>query len=226
MWRELAGAVTRVEFALEHAADVTATCELRATESALVVRAEGTEAATSVAAPGLHNVRNALAAAAAAVALKLPLDVIAAGLRSFSGMKGRLERKRGLSGATVIDDTYNANPESMRAGISVLAASVGTKFLVLGDMGELGTAAPALHTELGTVARDAGIDRLFALGEQAKQVVAAFGPGATHYTRIEDLVEDVRRALAPDATVLVKGSRFMRMERVVQAIVSGERAGE
>jgi UDP-N-acetylmuramoyl-tripeptide--D-alanyl-D-alanine ligase len=222
LWRGLAGATTRVEFGLDHAADVTAVYELHATESALVLRVADAQAATIVAAPGLHNVRNALAAAAAAVALKIPLDVIAAGLQSFSGMKGRLERKRGLAGATVIDDTYNANPESMRAGIAVLAASAGKKLLVLGDMGELGTAAPALHTELGTVARDAGIDRLFALGEQAKQMVATFGSGATHYNRMEDLVEDVKRALAPEATVLVKGSRFMRMERVVQAIVAAE----
>jgi UDP-N-acetylmuramoyl-tripeptide--D-alanyl-D-alanine ligase len=225
LWRELAGAKRRVEFGLDHAADVTASCELHAAESALVLRAGDTQAATIIGAPGLHNVRNALAAAAAAVALEIELDAIAAGLRSFGGMKGRLERKRGLSGASVIDDTYNANPESMRAGIAVLAASAGQKLLVLGDMGELGRAGPALHTELGAVAREAGIDRLFALGEQAKRMVAAFGSGATHYDRIDDLVEDVRRALAPGVTVLVKGSRFMRMERVVQAIVSAG-AGE
>jgi UDP-N-acetylmuramoyl-tripeptide--D-alanyl-D-alanine ligase len=228
LWRELAGATRRVEFGLDHAADVTASCELHAAESALVLKVAGAQATTTIGAPGLHNARNALAAAAAAVALEIPLEAIAAGLRSFGGMKGRLERKRGLAGAGVIDDTYNANPESMRAGIAVLGAAAGKKLLVLGDMGELGAAAPALHTELGAAAREAGIDRLFALGEHAKQVVAAFGSGATHYNRIEDLVEDVKRALAPDVTVLVKGSRFMRMERVVQAIVSagpGEQEG-
>jgi UDP-N-acetylmuramoyl-tripeptide--D-alanyl-D-alanine ligase len=222
LWRELAGGATRVEFGLEQAADVTADYELDAADSALVLKVRGGEARTTIAAPGLHNVRNALAAAAAAVALEIPLDVIAAGLQAFSGMKGRLERKRGLQGATVLDDTYNANPESMRAGFAVLARAAGKKLLVLGDMGELGAAAAALHTELGAAARAAGIDRLFALGEQSKQTAAAFGSGATHYASIEELLADVKQALAPDVTVLVKGSRFMRMERVVQAIVSDE----
>jgi UDP-N-acetylmuramoyl-tripeptide--D-alanyl-D-alanine ligase len=222
LWRELAGGARRVEFGLEQAADVTADYELDAAESAIVLKVRGDEARTTIAAPGLHNVRNALAAAAAAVALEIPLDVIAAGLGAFSGMKGRLERKVGLKGASVLDDTYNANPESMRAGFAVLARAAGKKLLVLGDMGELGAAAAELHTELGAAARAAGIDRLFALGEQSKRTAAAFGAGATHYASIEALLDDVRAALAPDVTILVKGSRFMRMERVVQAIVSDE----
>jgi UDP-N-acetylmuramoyl-tripeptide--D-alanyl-D-alanine ligase len=219
LWRELAGERARVEFALDRAADVTAVYELGASESAIALRAGGAEAHTVIPAPGLHNVRNALAAAAAATALQIPLDVIAAGLGHFPGIAGRLQRRHGLAGATVLDDTYNANPESVRAGIAVLACSAGKKLLVLGDMGELGTAAGALHTELGTVAREAGIDRLFALGEQSKLATETFGPGATHYARIEELLADLEPALGPDITVLVKGSRFMRMERVVQAIV-------
>jgi UDP-N-acetylmuramoyl-tripeptide--D-alanyl-D-alanine ligase len=222
MWRELAAGRTRVEFGLEQPADVTADYELGAADSAIVLSVRGAKGRTTISTPGLHNVRNALAAAAAAVALEIALDVIAAGLREFSGIKGRLQRKPGLNGATVIDDTYNANPESMRAGFAVLARAAGKKLLVLGDMGELGAAAGALHTEVGAAAREAGIDRLFALGEHSKQTVAAFGSGATHYVGLEELVEDVKSALAPDVTVLVKGSRFMRMERVVQAIVSDE----
>jgi UDP-N-acetylmuramoyl-tripeptide--D-alanyl-D-alanine ligase len=219
LWRELAGARTRVEFGLENAADVTADYELRADESVLAIHARDAQAETTIAAPGLHNARNALAAAAAAIALEVPLDVVANGLRNFSGIKGRLQRRRGLAGATVIDDTYNANPESVRAAIAVLACAEGRRVLVLGDMGELGAAAGALHTELGGAARDAGIERLLALGEQSKQTVAAFGPGATHYPSVEALVADFAPTLAPGLTVLVKGSRFMRMERVVQAIV-------
>jgi UDP-N-acetylmuramoyl-tripeptide--D-alanyl-D-alanine ligase len=106
----------------------------------------------------------------------------------------------------------------MRAAIAVLARAAGTKLLVVGDMGELGAAAERSHATLGLDARTAHIDRVFALGEQSKRTAAAFGAGATHYENIEDLVTDLRAALAPDVTVLVKGSRFMRMERVVAAI--------
>jgi UDP-N-acetylmuramoyl-tripeptide--D-alanyl-D-alanine ligase len=222
LWRELAGDRRRIEFGLEHAVDLTAGYELRAAESVILIKAGETQALTRLAAPGLHNVRNALAAAAAGMALGIPLDVIGAGLHGFSGMKGRLERKRGLAGATVIDDTYNANPESTRAGIAVLGRAAGKKLLVLGDMGELGPTAAQLHAELGLVAKEAGIDRLFAFGEQSKRAASEFGPGAMHYARIEELVDAVKQALAADVTVLVKGSRFMRMERVVQAIVSDE----
>jgi UDP-N-acetylmuramoyl-tripeptide--D-alanyl-D-alanine ligase len=226
LWRELAADRTRVEFGLEAAADVTADYELRAEESVLVLKVPGAEARTTIPTPGLHNVRNALAAAAAAIALGIPLDAVASGLRNFPGIKGRLQRRQGLAGARVIDDTYNANPESVRAGIAVLARAQGTKILVLGDMGELGVAAPALHTELGHAAKQGGIDRLLALGERSKHTVDAFGAGATHYASVEALVADLAPSLAPDVTVLVKGSRFMRMERVVQAIVAPDAGQE
>ena len=123
-----------------------------------------------------------------------------------------------MSGATLIDDTYNANPESMRAAIDVLAKSDGSTVLVLGDMGELGSAAPALHAELGTYAKKAGIQRLLAIGENAARTAEAFGSDARHYSSVDDVVRDLRPLLSPDATVLVKGSRFMRMERVVDAV--------
>ena len=149
--------------------------------------------------------RNALAAAAAAVALEIPVETIAAGLESYAGVKGRLQVTAGPAGATVIDDTYNANPESMRAAIQVLAKSGGSKLLVLGDMGELGARAPELHRELGAYAREAGIGRLLTLGEHTAATAKAFGPGATHYVRIEELVAEVKKALVPGLTVLVKG---------------------
>jgi UDP-N-acetylmuramoyl-tripeptide--D-alanyl-D-alanine ligase len=108
----------------------------------------------------------------------------------------------------------------MRAAIDVLALSHGRKVLVIGDMGELGSLAPELHTEIGAYAKEAGIERLLTLGEQSKRAVAAFGPGASHYTRIEDLLPELGSALSPGVTVLVKGSRFMRMERVVEAVAA------
>jgi UDP-N-acetylmuramoyl-tripeptide--D-alanyl-D-alanine ligase len=170
-------------------------------------------------------VRNALAAAAAALALEVPLAAIAAGLARYAGVKGRLQQKRGSRGALVIDDTYNANPESARAALDVLAQSHGRRVFVFGDMGELGMDAPRLHEEIGTHAKAAGIERLIGLGDNATEAVRAFGPGATHHDSVDSLIAEVETLLGPDATVLVKGSRFMRMERVVEALVHDAEGG-
>jgi UDP-N-acetylmuramoyl-tripeptide--D-alanyl-D-alanine ligase len=151
------------------------------------------------------------------VALGVPLAAIEAGLSSYSGVKGRLQRKHAYGGATLIDDTYNANPESMRAAIDVLARAQGRRLLVLGDMGELGERAAVCHAELGVHAREAGIERLYALGVQSANTVKAFATGARHFADMQELVAQVRAELTPDLTVLVKGSRFMQMERVVEA---------
>jgi UDP-N-acetylmuramoyl-tripeptide--D-alanyl-D-alanine ligase len=147
----------------------------------------------------------------------VPAPAIARGLAGYAGIKGRLQRKAALNGATLIDDTYNANPESVRAATAVLAQASGRRILVLGDMGELGAGAPQLHAEIGDLARASGIDRLLSVGELAEHAALAFGAGGRHFTRIEDLLAEVESALAPGVTVLVKGSRFMQMERVVKA---------
>ena len=129
-----------------------------------------------------------------------------------------MQKKRGLHEATLIDDSYNANPESVRAALAVLAAAPGKKILVLGDMGELGANAVVLHERIGEEARLAGVDGLFAVGELSAYTVAKFGAGARHFEHIEELVAEVRTQLAANVTVLVKGSRFMQMERVVKDI--------
>jgi UDP-N-acetylmuramoyl-tripeptide--D-alanyl-D-alanine ligase len=164
--------------------------------------------------PGVHNMCNALAAATAAVAMGIEGKVIAAGLSQFRGVKGRMQRKHGLHGSILIDDSYNANPESVKAGLAVLAKAAGKKILVLGDMGELGDSARAAHACIGDEARFSGIDKLFALGELSAYAVDRFGLGAKHFNEIEELLAEVESELAPDTTVLIKGSRFMRMERV------------
>ena len=180
----------------------------------------------TVNAPGLHNVRNALAACASAFALDVPLAAMSAGLARYAGVKGRLQRTPAQSGAMLIDDTYNANPESMRAAIDVLARMPGKRLLVLGDMGELGERAAACHAEVGDYACRAGIEQLFALGDMSVNTVSAFGAGATHFPDIDALLADVKNRLAPELTVLVKGSRFMQMERVVKAFAINERERE
>jgi UDP-N-acetylmuramoyl-tripeptide--D-alanyl-D-alanine ligase len=167
--------------------------------------------------PGDHNKRNAAAAATAALALGIPPVAIARGLSAYAGTKGRLQAHACLMGATLIDDTYNANPDSVLAAVGVLAARPGTRILVLGDMGELGPDAPALHREVGEKAKAAGIDRLLCLGEMSINTTQGFGEGAMHFERIEELLAEIEQALGPDVTVLVKGSRFMQMERVVKS---------
>lgn len=164
--------------------------------------------------PGVHNICNALAAAAAAVAMGIEGKVIAAGLSQFRGVKGRMQRKHGLHGSILIDDSYNANPESVKAGLAVLAKVAGKKILVLGDMGELGDSARDAHACIGAEARFSGIDKLFALGELSAYAVDRFGPGAKHFNELEALLAEVESELTPGTTVLIKGSRFMRMERV------------
>jgi UDP-N-acetylmuramoyl-tripeptide--D-alanyl-D-alanine ligase len=231
MWRTLAGTRRQIEFGLNEPAAIAATFRERAAETEITLTTpHGTENAV-VRARGAHNVRNALAAAAAAIALDVPIQTVAAGLAQYAGVKGRLQMKEGLGGAVLVDDTYNANPESVRAAIDVLAQSSGRKLLVFGDMGELGHEAPRLHAELGTYAKNAGIDQLVTLGEHSARTTEAFGIGARHYERIEELVSDTAPLLAPNVTVLVKGSRFMKMERVVAALESvhgapGSGAGE
>jgi len=222
MWRERAAGHRCVEFALEKPADVTATFSSRSLMSEVVLKTPAGIANATLRAPGVHNVRNALAAAAAAVALNVGASAIAAGLDRYAGVKGRLQARQTATGAIVIDDTYNANPESTRAAILVLAQCKAPRLLVLGDMGELGAQGPKLHAELGTYAREAGIERLLTLGEQSAETARVFGDGAKHCTGIEDLIAEVGDALAPDLTVLVKGSRFMKMERVVHAFTAGE----
>ena len=132
------------------------------------------------------------------------------------------ERKRSRSGATFIDDTYNANPDSVTAAVDVLMLSLGKRLLVLGDMGELGEAGEQLHAEVGNHARRAGVDQLFTLGTLSQAATRSFGSRARHFQDVDALCAALDQALTPDTTVLVKGSRFMRMERVVQHFVNGE----
>lgn len=168
--------------------------------------------------PGVHNVRNAAAAAAATLAAGVSLNAVARGLDNFSGAKGRLQVRQAKSGAIILDDTYNANPDSVMAAIDVLAASTGRKILVLGDMGEIGEMSAQYHDEIGGYAKSQGIDRLFALGEHSALAARNFGAGGEHFDSVSALVDALEPALASDLVVLIKGSRFMRMERVADAI--------
>jgi UDP-N-acetylmuramoyl-tripeptide--D-alanyl-D-alanine ligase len=169
---------------------------------------------------GTHNVVNALGAAAAAVSAGATLPQVAAGLATMRAVKGRLQFKLAKSGAWIIDDSYNANPSSMRAGIDVLAGLTGRKWMVMGDMGELGPFADSSHTEIGEYARERGIERLFASGQHSALAVKSFGPRGEWFADVETMSKAVAAAPA-DANVrmLIKGSRMNRLERVVTALV-------
>jgi UDP-N-acetylmuramoyl-tripeptide--D-alanyl-D-alanine ligase len=222
LWRDLNRGRKVIEFGIERPAAVTAQYELSALGGLMSISTPGSAYVARLQVPGLHNVRNALTAAAAAYALGVAPAEAAAGLTTYAGTKGRLQRKAARGGAALIDDTYNANPDSVKAAIAVLAAAAGKRILVLGDMGELGEAGPALHTEAGEQARRAGIDHLLTLGELSEGAARAFGPGAKHFRELEDLCAALEPLLGRDTTVLVKGSRFMRMERVAERFVNGE----
>lgn len=174
--------------------------------------------AFTLAQPGEHNVRNAAAAATAALALAVAPATIATALSEFSGVAGRLRPVVGRGGARLIDDSYNANPGSCRAAIAVLAAAPGRRIMVLGDMAELGSAALSLHHEVGVAARTAGIDQLFGYGPLSAAAVSGFGSGGTHFNEFVALQAACEPLLNSDSVLLIKGSRSMRMERLVTAL--------
>ncbi len=217
LWRDANARRSVIDFGIRQPAAVRGQFRPAAFGSALTLVLPNARLDIALQVPGEHNVMNALAAATAAFALGISLPSIDAGLSGFSGVKGRLQRKPALNGSTFIDDTYNANPDSVHAALAVLAQQPGRKVLVLGDMGELGAAAAAMHAQIGLAARDAGVDRLLGLGELSREAVGAFGTGAMFFERIQELLAELENELTPGTFVLVKGSRFMQMDRVVNS---------
>ena len=219
IWRDVAQGVVHLRFGFDAAADVSAAVQPGPLGSLLNLRTPQGSISVTLHVPGLHNARNALAATAVGLAAGVPLTTIAAALSSYAGVKGRLQQKQGQHGALVLDDTYNANPDSMKAAVDVLSMMPGRRVMVVGDMGEVGEAGGQFHDELGGYAKSMGVDRLYCLGELSPAAAHTFGEGGAHFTRIDDLIRAVKHELNAETTVLVKGSRFMRMERVVEAIV-------
>jgi UDP-N-acetylmuramoyl-tripeptide--D-alanyl-D-alanine ligase len=221
LWRKLTRAKL-VTFGIQKQADFTAT-DVKTSVGAdgflthfnLVTPAGS--AAIDLRMGGKHNVMNALAAAAAATATGAKLEHIASGLGAVRAVAGRLQFKMTTSGAWLIDDSYNANPSSVRAGIEVLAGLEGRKWLVFGDMAELGEFSDSAHTQIGAFAREHGIERLFATGPLAARAVESFGRGGQWFAEANALAEALRGAPA-DVRMLVKGSRVNRLERVVDAL--------
>ncbi|MDQ6684589.1 MAG: UDP-N-acetylmuramoyl-tripeptide--D-alanyl-D-alanine ligase, partial [Pseudomonadota bacterium] len=227
-WRALAGERRVVTFGdAPSAAAVTGHAEWRADAWQIAMHTPSGEIEVSLQLPGRHNVHNALAAAACAFAAGCPLPAIATGLSAFTAVKGRSQRhrlvRRGVV-ATLVDDTYNANPDSMRAAIDILASLPGPRWLLISDMGEVGDQGPEFHREVGAYAQQRGIETLWAGGTLSAETVRAFA-GARGHADVPSLVAAIEAAAAQDglppfASVLVKGSRFVRMERAVAALLA------
>ena len=222
MWRQLAGERSCCTFALRGAADVTADADWTGDRWRVQLHTPAGSAQLLLRVAGRHNVGNALAATACALAAGCPLDAVVRGLGEFRPVRGRSELRvveRAGAEMVLIDDSYNANPDSVRAAIDVLASLARPRWLLLGDMGEVGEQGPAFHREVGAYARAKGIDRLWTVGDASRHAAAAFGD-ARHFNAIAELLDALPQAPA-SASVLVKGSRFMRMERAAAALTAG-----
>jgi len=218
-WSKLVEDIQLLTFGIEADADVYArNIVARAGHSSFDLYLPGGEVSVALPLSGLHNVRNACAAAAIAAAAGVDIADIKTGLESVQPVEGRLRRLAGINGATIYDDSYNANPLSVVAAAEFLASLPGDNVLVLGDMGELGDDAAKLHAETGAQVREAGISRLLAAGDLSRNTVEAFGQGASWHADVDELATGLASELREGVNVLVKGSRFMRMERVVAAL--------
>jgi UDP-N-acetylmuramoyl-tripeptide--D-alanyl-D-alanine ligase len=222
-WRSVATARRVVTFGLHGGADFTAENPQQAVErgefaTRFTLICPLGRAPILIKTGGAHNIVNALAAAAAAAAAGASLAEIAAGLADFRAVAGRLQLKAGLRGSWIIDDSYNANPSSVRAGLEVLRGLTGVKWLVLGDMAELGESSHDSHAHVGHYARDCGVTRLFAHGPLSSRAVETFGAGGEWFADTDSLTRRLTDEIAPAVTVLIKGSRINRLERVVQAL--------
>ncbi len=225
-WRGVAKAGRVVTFGVTAPADFAALDALQGIEhgefvTRFTLRCPLGEQPIVLRAGGAHNISNALAAAAAAAAAGAGLEHIAAGLAGFRAVAGRLQLKAGLGGSWIIDDSYNANPSSVRAGLDVLKSLTGARWLVLADMAELGAHAADSHAQMGGYARACGVERLFAWGEHSALAVETFGAGGQWFPDVESLIRRVTAELQGGTTVLVKGSRVNRLERVVLALTEG-----
>ena len=227
-WRERAGAASVIDFGLEESAAITA-IDVRPLGVKGVSFTALTPAGSmpvTLALPGVHNVANALATTAVALACGLDLTQIRCGLEAVQPTAGRLATAHSPAGSTVIDDCYNANPGSVRAAIAMLAGCEGRRTLILGAMRELGPTSEALHREIGEYARTAGIERFWGVGPELQVAVDAFGSDACWFADCESAIDATAGEFNNDDTVLVKGSRGARMERVLHALLADEPAGE
>ncbi len=220
-WRSRVSGFRQLSFGLKNQADVTA----RSISQSIATGTNDFELSTpagtiDIELPllGQHNIMNAMAATACALTLEIDLKLIKQGLEMVKPVKGRLEMKKGLNNSRIIDDTYNANPASLTAAIKAISSFSGRHWLALGDMGELGAQSESLHADAGNIARENRIEKIFATGPLSHLAVQSFGQGGKQFSSMETMIEALKKEIAADVTLLVKGSRAMQMERVVREL--------
>ena len=221
-WRSLNAHKAIITFGLKKSADVSASYRVNGNVTEINLKTPSGQIEFKLSVLGVHNIRNALAASAVAVALGISNEDIAKGLAVFGAVKGRLNWLVSANGAVVIDDTYNANPDSMKAAIDVLANQKTLQIFVMGDMAELGENSAQMHADIGAYAKQKGISHFLAYGDLSAIAAQEFGTNAQHFATRETLVAGIKFLMKKETTVLVKGSRFMQMERVVNEIVAKE----
>lgn len=219
-WCQRAGERKVISFGCSEKADYSAQW---LSDNSLQLKTPTYELNVQLALQGQHNAYNAAAAAAACAAMGATADAINDGLSAMQAITGRLQMRVGRHGETIFDDSYNANPASVKAAIEVLAATAGSTYLVLGDMGELGSSGAQLHRAIGEFAKSKNIQKVYALGDLSQQTVTAFGPGAEHFSShaelLSALLQDLSVGQDPSANILVKGSRSMSMEQIVMGLL-------
>lgn len=225
LWRAACAQHRCLSFALHADADITAHYELSAQGAVISLHSPQGECRFELAQLGEHNVMNALAASAAALAAGCALQSIRQGMRSIKAVPRRLQLKSGLNGSRIIDDTYNANPTSLGAALNAVRDFPGIHYLALGDMGELGGDSQVLHADAGAEARDSGIAHLYTLGDWAAYAADSFGEGARRFDEHNSMVAAIKQDLSPQVTLLVKGSRSAHMDKVVDALVDSGAGG-
>ncbi|GJL81030.1 MAG: UDP-N-acetylmuramoyl-tripeptide--D-alanyl-D-alanine ligase [marine bacterium B5-7] len=225
-WKELNAHRKVITFGFGSDADVCAQADIEVEHSLMRIKSRDSELVFTLLMAGRHNAANALAAATVALALDIPLDVIKAGLESFSPVAGRSEVVQLKNGDRLINDSYNANPASMQAAIEMLARFSGRRIMVMGDMAELGPDSNQLHADIGDYARSLAIDEMMAIGPASRHAIDAFGASGRYFDRIDQLSEALLESLSANkdsfagmTTVLIKGSRSMGMERVSQSLM-------
>ena len=219
LWLDATADKTQFTFSYE---DAAASVYVDDKDDCLSVHHDGMQAGLQLSVPGKHNVMNALAAITACVALGFALRQVVAALNGFENIAGRLSRKQLNDAVTLLDDSYNANPVSVKAGIDVLVATDDVSILVLGDMGELGADTESLHREVGDYAKRQGVDILLATGDVSRHAVRGFGERGEFFDSMQELIDALKAHLSQPCTVLVKGSRMMHMETVIEALTGSE----
>lgn len=219
LWQPALADKRVIRFALDGEAEITAQdCQTSPRGSHFMVELEGVCHFIALPLPGRHNIGNALAAIAVGYALALPVEAIIKGLAEIQPVAHRMQVRDGINQATLIDDTYNANPGSYQEALYALQQFPGRHWMVVGDFGELGDDAETIHQEMGKQARDAGVERLFCVGELSRLTTRAFGEGAEHFKDISQLQTKLEHILDADVTVLLKGSRFMNLDRLADSL--------